>query len=152
MTDDVHYMQLALEEAKRSARRGEVPVGAVIVNAAGEVIAKSGNAPIGISDPTAHAEILALREAAHKTGNYRLGGHRLYVTLEPCTMCAGAISHARIDKVVFGAEDQKGGAVINGVRFFEQSSCHHKPEVASGILAEEASDLLKSFFRSRRKK
>jgi len=145
-------MQLALEEAKRSARRGEVPVGAVIVNAAGEIVAKSGNAPIGISDPTAHAEILALRDAAYKTGNYRLGGHTLYVTLEPCTMCAGAISHARIDRIVFGAEDQKSGAVKNGVRFFDQSSCHHKPVVTSGVLAEDCSSLLKSFFQERRKK
>ncbi len=152
MTDNVHYMQLALEEAKRSARRGEVPVGAVIVNAAGEIVAKSGNAPIGISDPTAHAEILALRDAAYKTGNYRLGGHTLYVTLEPCTMCAGAISHARIDRIVFGAEDQKSGAVKNGVRFFDQSSCHHKPVVTSGVLAEDCSSLLKSFFQERRKK
>ena len=152
MTDDVYYMQLALEEAKRSARRGEVPVGAVIVNASGEIIAKSGNAPIGISDPTAHAEILALREAAYKTGNYRLGGHTLYVTLEPCTMCAGAISHARIDRLVYGAEDIKGGGVKNGVRFFDQPSCHHKPDVTTGVMTEDASALLKAFFRARRKK
>ena len=152
MTDDVYYMQLALEEAKRSARRGEVPVGAVIVNASGEIVAKSGNAPIGISDPTAHAEILALREAAYKTGNYRLGGHTLYVTLEPCTMCAGAISHARIDRLVYGAEDIKGGGVKNGVRFFDQPSCHHKPDVTTGVMTEDASALLKAFFRARRKK
>ena len=149
---DEHYMRLAIEEAKSAARRGEVPVGAVLVNAEGEVVSKTGNAPISICDPTAHAEVLALRDGAHRTGNYRLGGMRLYVTLEPCTMCAGAISNARIAHLIYGASDVKGGAVENGVRFFAQPSGLHRPEVKTGILAEEASDLLKSFFRARRKK
>ena len=135
--DDTHYMQLALAEAKAAAERGEVPVGAVLVNAAGEVVARTGNAPIGICDPTAHAEILALRDGAYKTGNYRLGGMTLYVTLEPCTMCAGAISNARIARVIYGASDPKGGAVESGVAFFEQASCHHKPDVIGGVMAEE---------------
>ncbi len=150
--DDMHYMRLALAEAKAAAERGEVPVGAVLVNAAGEVVARTGNAPISICDPTAHAEVLALRDGAYKTGNYRLGGMSLYVTLEPCTMCAGAISNARIARVVYAAPDPKGGAVESGVRFFEQPSCHHRPEVLGGVLAEESSRMLKDFFRERRRK
>lgn len=150
--DDEHYMRLAIEEAKSAARRGEVPVGALLVNEAGEVISKTGNAPIAICDPTAHAEVLALRDGAYKSGNYRLGGMSLYVTLEPCTMCAGAISNARIERVVYGASDPKGGAVAHGVRFFDQPTCHHRPKVKGGILADEASALLKSFFRERRRK
>lgn len=152
MKDDVHYMRLALAEAKGAARRGEVPVGAVLVNAAGELIARTGNAPIAICDPTAHAEILALRDGSHQTGNYRLGGCSLYVTLEPCTMCAGAISNARISRIIYGASDPKGGAVEHGVRFFEQPTCHHRPEVQAGVLAEDCADLLKTFFRERRRK
>ena len=149
--NDEHYMRLAIEEAKSAARRGEVPVGAVIVNAQGDVIAKAGNAPISICDPTAHAEILALRDAAYSLRNYRLGGLSLYVTLEPCTMCASAISNARISKVVYGASDVKGGAIENGVKFFQQSTCHHRPEAKGGVLANECSVLLKDFFRARRK-
>ena len=110
------------------------------------------NGPIGSHDPTAHAEIVALREAARKLGNYRLTDLTLVVTLEPCAMCAGAISHARIGRVVFGAEDPKGGAVIHGPRFFEQPTCHWRPSVTGGVLAEESSVLLKDFFRARRKK
>lgn len=150
--NDVSYMRLAIEEAKSAARRGEVPVGAVLVNAAGEVIARTGNAPISICDPTAHAEILALRDGAYASENYRLGEMSLYVTLEPCTMCAGAISNARIARVIYGASDAKGGAVENGVKFFEQATCHHRPEVTGGVLAEECSDLLKAFFKERRRK
>lgn len=150
--NDEHYMRLAIEEAKSAARRGEVPVGAVLVNAAGEVVSKTGNAPISICDPTAHAEILALRDGAYSAKNYRLGGMSLYVTLEPCTMCAGAISNARIARVIYGASDPKGGAVEHGVRFFEQPTCHHRPDVTSGILADECSALLKAFFRARRRK
>ena len=150
MTDE-DYKQLALDEAYAAARRGEVPVGAVLVGADGAVMAATGNAPIGICDPTAHAEVLALRDGAHKTGNYRLGGTTLYVTLEPCTMCAGAISNARIARVVYGASDPKSGAVESGVRFFDSSSCHHKPEVLGGVLADESSAALKAFFRARRK-
>lgn len=150
--NDEHYMRLAIQEAKGAARRGEVPVGAVLVNADGTVAAKTGNAPISICDPTAHAEILALREGAYKSENYRLGGMSLYVTLEPCTMCAGAISNARIARVIYGASDPKGGAMENGVKFFDQHTCHHRPEVTGGVLASESSDILKAFFRERRRK
>jgi len=150
--NDEHYMRLAIEEAKSAARRGEVPVGAVLVNAAGALVSKTGNAPISICDPTAHAEILALRDGAYAIENYRLTGMSLYVTLEPCTMCAGAISNARIDRVIYGASDPKGGAVENGVRFFDQPTCHHRPSVEGGVLAEECADLLKAFFRARRRK
>jgi len=152
MTDE-DYMRLALEEAQASSLRGEVPVGAVLVNPdTHEIVAKSGNAPISESDPTAHAEILALRKAAQISGNYRLSGLTLYVTLEPCTMCAGAISQARIGRVVYGAVDVKGGAVESGVCFFDQPTCHHRPETRAGVLGEECAEILKSFFRSRRKK
>ena len=150
--NDVSYMRLAIEEAKSAARRGEVPVGAVLVNAEGDVIARTGNAPISICDPTAHAEILALRDGAYASDNYRLGGMSLYVTLEPCTMCAGAISNARISRVIYGAPDVKGGAVENGVKFFDQPTCHHRPEVTGGVLASECAKLLKAFFIERRRK
>lgn len=150
--NDEPYMRLAIQEAKSAARRGEVPVGAVLVNADGEVVAKAGNAPISICDPTAHAEVLALRDAAYESDNYRLGGLTLYVTLEPCTMCAGAISNARIARLVYGAPDVKGGAVENGVRFFKQPTCHHRPEVTGGVLAEDCGELLTNFFRARRQK
>ncbi len=113
-------------------------------------VARAANAPIGSHDPTAHAEILALRTAGAAIGNYRLTGLTLVVTLEPCAMCAGAISHARIGRLVFGAEDPKGGAVVNGARFFEQPTCHSRPAVTSGVLADESSALLKGFFRERR--
>ncbi|HLZ75352.1 tRNA adenosine(34) deaminase TadA [Phenylobacterium sp.] len=144
-------MRIALDAAQAAAERGETPVGAVIVDeASGEVIAIAANGPIAAHDPTAHAEILAIREAARKLGNYRLPGLTLVVTLEPCAMCAGAISHARIGRVVFGAEDAKGGAVVNGPRFFEQPTCHSRPSVTGGVLAEESSAMLKAFFRARR--
>jgi len=149
--NDEHYMREAIAQAQAASARGEVPVGAVIVNGDGEIIARTGNAPIGIVDPTAHAEILAIRDAAYSTDNYRLGGTTLYVTLEPCTMCAGAISNARIGRVVYGAADVKGGAVENGVKFFEQATCHHKPEATGGVLADECAGLLKAFFKTRRK-
>ncbi len=145
-------MRIALEAAQAAAAAGETPVGAVIVDpASGEVVATGANQPIGSHDPTAHAEIVAIRAAAVKLGNYRLTDLTLYVTLEPCAMCAGAISHARIGRVVFGAEDPKGGAVVNGPRFFEQPTCHWRPQVEGGVLAQEAGDLLRSFFRARRK-
>ncbi len=148
---DAANMRIALEEAQAAALRGEVPVGAVVFDpATGEVIAKAANAPISLRDPTAHAEILALRRAAERVGNYRLTGLALAVTLEPCAMCAGAISHARIARLVFGAEDAKGGAVVNGGRFFEQPTCHWRPDVVGGVLGAEAAALLKDFFRSRR--
>ena len=148
---DLRTMRIALSAAQAAAEAGETPVGAVIVDeASGEVIAVAGNGPIGAHDPTAHAEIVAIREAARKLGNYRLTGLTLVVTLEPCAMCAGAISHARLGRLVFGAEDPKGGAVVNGPRFFEQPTCHSRPTVTGGVLAEESSALLKGFFQARR--
>lgn len=150
---DKAYMRQALVEAQAASARGEVPVGAVLVDpVTNSIVARTGNAPIGICDPTAHAEILALRDGAYKTGNYRLSGLTLYVTLEPCAMCAGAISNARIGRVVYGASDPKGGAVESGVRFFDSPSCHHRPQVTRGVLADEASAMLKAFFKARRKK
>jgi len=145
-------MRIALEEAQAAATAGEVPVGAAVVDpATGEVIARAGNAPVGLADPTAHAEIRALRAAAGALGNYRLTGLTLVVTLEPCAMCAGAISLARIGRLVFGAADPKGGAVIHGPRFFDQPTCHWRPEVTGGYLAEECGATLREFFAERRK-
>lgn len=144
-------MQLALEAARDAAARGETPVGAVLFDPAlGQVVAVAGNGPIGAHDPTAHAEILALRAGGEKRGNYRLTGLTLVVTLEPCAMCAGAISMARIERLVFGADDPKGGAVVHGPRFFEQPTCHSRPSVEGGLMAQESSDLLRGFFRARR--
>ncbi len=151
MTDE-DYMREAIAQAQAASLRGEVPVGAILVDPETKtIVARTGNAPIEICDPTAHAEILALRDAAYQRGNYRLSGLTLYVTLEPCAMCAGAISHARIGRLVFGAWDHKGGAVENGVQFFDHLSCHHKPVVTSGVLAKECGALLKAFFKARRK-
>ena len=145
-------MRRALALAQAAARRGEAPIGAVVVDPASNiVVAEGANHPICAHDPTAHAEIVALREAARKLGNYRLTDLTLVVTLEPCAMCAGAISHARIGRLVFGATDAKGGAVVSGPRFFDQATCHWRPEIVGGVLAEEAALLLKSFFRARRK-
>jgi tRNA(adenine34) deaminase len=150
---DLRYMRIALEQAQAAAERGETPVGAVVVDpASGAVLATGANGPIGAHDPTAHAEIVALRAAARKLGNYRLAGLTLFVTLEPCAMCAGAVSHARIGRLVFGAADPKGGAVLHGPRFFEQPTCHWRPEVTGGVLAAEAGALLRGFFRARRTK
>ncbi len=146
-------MRIALDAAQAAAARGETPVGAVIVDSTtGEVIATGSNSPISAHDPTAHAEIVALRAAAQIRGNYRLTGLTLVVTLEPCAMCAGAISHARIGRLVFGAADEKGGAVIHGPRFFDQPTCHWRPDVTGGVMAEESSALLKDFFKARRRK
>ncbi len=142
-------MQRALLEAKAAAACGEVPVGAVVVKD-GEVIAASGNAPRERRDPTAHAEILAIRAACGILDDERLSGCDLYVTLEPCAMCAAAISFARIRRLYFGASDPKGGAVENGPRFFSQPTCHHAPEVYGGIRESEAAELLKAFFAERR--
>jgi tRNA(Arg) A34 adenosine deaminase TadA len=144
-------MRIALDAAQAAAAAGETPVGAVILDpATDEVIAVAGNGPIAAHDPTAHAEILAIREAARKLGNYRLTGLTLVVTLEPCAMCAGAISHARIGRVVYGASDPKGGAIAHGPRFFDQPTCHWRPKVEAGLLADESSALLKAFFKARR--
>lgn len=147
---DEEMMRRALEEARRAALAGEAPVGAVVVGADGAVLAAAGNAPVAGGDPTAHAEILAMREACRKIGNYRLPGATLYVTLEPCAMCAGAISHARIARLVVGADDVKGGAVFHGPQFFQQPTCHWRPRIERGPYAEESAALLRSFFRARR--
>ncbi len=144
-------MARALELARAAADAGEAPIGAVIIDpATGEIIAEAANAPIARHDPTAHAEILALRAAAEKLGNYRLTGLTLYVTLEPCAMCAGAISHARIGRVVYGATDAKGGAVESGARFFEQPTCHWRPEARGGVMGDECAAVLRDFFKARR--
>ena len=151
--DDIAMMRRALALAQAAAQAGETPVGCVIVDpASGAVVGQGTNQPIGTHDPTAHAEIVALRAAARALGNYRLTGLTLYVTLEPCTMCAGAISHARIGRVVWGADDAKGGGVVNGARFFDQPTCHWRPEILGGVLADDAASLLKEFFRARRSK
>src|SRR5215468_6557206 len=140
-------MRIALEAAQAAAAAGETPVGAVVIDpASGEVVAVGANQPIGTHDPTAHAEIAALRAAAAKLGNYRLTGLTLFVTLEPCAMCAGAISHARIGRLVYGADDPKGGAVAHGPQFFDQPTCHWRPSVESGLMGEESSAMLKAFF------
>lgn len=143
-------MAMALAEAEAAAQADEVPVGAVIVAADGSVLARTGNAMRRTNDPTAHAEILALRAACAMLGTDRLPDCDLYVTLEPCTMCAGAISHARIRRLYYGASDRKAGAVDNGVAFFDQPTCHHKPEVYGGIQEKAAACLLKDFFALRR--
>ena len=144
-------MALALAEAERAALRGEVPVGAVVVDAAsGAVLAQAGNSGEALADPTAHAEMLALRAAAAARGVPRLDDCDLYVTLEPCAMCAAAISLARIRRLYFAAYDPKGGAVEHGPRFFQQPTCHHRPEVYGGIDERRAGALLKRFFRERR--
>ena len=150
MDDDLKFMNRALDEARAAGRAGEAPIGAVLVDKDGQILAAAGNAPISTNDPTAHAEIRALRAAAEKVGNYRLPETTLYVTLEPCAMCAGAISHARISRLVIGAVDAKGGAVFHGPKFFEQPTCHWRPAVVEGPLAQESSTLLKDFFRARR--
>ena len=143
-------MELALKEAEAAAGRGEVPVGAVIVSAKGKLLAQTGNRIVELKDPTAHAEILAIRTAAERLGSERLIDCDLYVTLEPCAMCAGAISFARIRRLYYGAEDAKGGAVDNGPRFFSQPTCHHAPDVYGGLSEAPASQLLRQFFATRR--
>ena len=143
-------MRLALAAARAGESAGEVPIGAVVVKD-GAVIASAYNAPRGMHDPTAHAEILAIRAAAARIGNERLEGCELWVSLEPCAMCAGAIAHARIARLYYAAADPKGGAVEHGARVFDHPQCLHRPEIYSGIGAEEAGGLLKDFFQSRRK-
>lgn len=144
------HMELALAEARLAAERDEVPVGAVIVSPDGVVVARAGNRTRELSDPTAHAEILAIREACAAIGSQRLVGHDLYVTLEPCPMCAGAISFARLRRLVWGASDPKMGGVEHGARVFAQTTCHHRPELESGVAAESSAQLLRSFFAARR--
>jgi tRNA(adenine34) deaminase len=149
--DDAQAIALALEEAKSAALRGEVPVGAVLLSADGALLARDGNRILELKDPTAHAEMLVMRAGAKALGNERLLGATLYVSLEPCAMCAGAIAMARVGRVVFAACDPKGGAVLHGPRFFEQPTCHHRPVVEqSDPHATEAGEILKEFFRARR--
>ena len=143
------FMDLAMEEARAAGQRGEVPIGCVVVQG-GAIVARGGNRTVADRDPTAHAEIIAIRAAAAALGSERLTDCDLYVTLEPCAMCAGAISFARIRRLYYGAPDPKGGAVDNGVEFFASSSCHHRPEVYGGLAEAEASELLKNFFQAKR--
>lgn len=146
---DAAYLELALAEARDAGKRNEVPVGAVLVSKDGEVLARAGNRILERKDPTAHAEMLAISEGARVVGNERLIGTSLYVTLEPCAMCAGAISLARVARLVYGAADPKGGAVEHGPRFFEQPTCHHRPNVTR-LGGVEEGRLLKAFFAARR--
>src|ERR1700733_8615394 len=143
------FMEVALEEARAAGRSGEVPVGCVVVHA-GAVVARAGNRMLADRDPTAHAEIVGIRAAAAALGSERLTECDLYVTLEPCAMCAAAVSFARIRRLYYGAPDPKGGAVDNGVKFFASPSCHHRPEVYGGLAEKETSELLKDFFQARR--
>lgn len=143
-------MRAALREAERAAALGEVPVGAVVVGPAGEILSRAHNRPLTGNDPTAHAEILALRKAAKKIGNYRLAGCRLVATIEPCPMCAGAAVHARVSEILYGADDPKAGGVRSLYRIASDPRLNHRIAVLSGILAEECAALLKEFFRSRR--
>jgi tRNA(Arg) A34 adenosine deaminase TadA len=149
MTDDEN-MAVALAEAEAAGARGEVPVGAVVVSGEGKVLARDGNRIVERHDPTAHAEILVMRAAAAALSNERLTGASLFVTLEPCAMCAGAASFARVARVVFAADDPKGGAVLHGPLFFAQPTCHHRPKVVRAGDANAASALLKDFFKARR--
>ncbi|MDP2084571.1 MAG: nucleoside deaminase [Gemmobacter sp.] len=144
------YMDLALEEARAAATRGEVPVGAVVVAPGGAVVARAGNRTRELSDPSAHAEMLALRAACAQAGSERLPGHDLYVTLEPCPMCAAAIGFARIARLYYGAADPKSGGVGQGPRIFTHAQCHHVPEVYDGIGADPSAALLRDFFAARR--
>lgn len=146
------YMEAALEQARLAGVRDEVPIGAVIVDPeAGEILSANGNRTIELHDPSAHAEMLCIRDVCTQKGVQRIPGLDLYVTLEPCTMCTAAISFARIRRLVIGALDEKGGGVISGVRFFESRTCHHKPAVVDGILADECGQILKDFFKAKRK-
>ena len=148
----MNFMELALAEAEKAAGRGEVPVGAVLVDSEGAVLAADGNRTIELHDPSAHAEILVMRQAGAKTGNYRLTGTTLYVTLEPCVMCAGAMVHARVDRLIFGAFDPKGGAVVSCYQVGQDRKLNHSFSVQSGVMAEECASLLRRFFQQRRKR
>jgi len=147
---DAAWMQQALAQAQIAAERDEVPVGAVLVDAAGELIAAGHNQPISACDPSAHAEIVVLRAAAQKLGNYRLPDTTLYVTLEPCTMCVGALVHARVGRLVYGAAEPKTGAIESAQRLFETGKFNHQPELEAGVLANECSVLLSQFFAKKR--
>jgi tRNA(adenine34) deaminase len=149
MEADLQFMQAALDEARAAAEAGEVPIGAALVHD-GKILARSGNRTIRDTDPTAHAEIIVLREAARLTGNYRLAGSTLYVTIEPCSMCAGAIIQARVPRLVYGADDPKGGAVRSCFEVLSHPRLNHQVEVTPGVLAAEAAAILQSFFAARR--
>jgi len=148
--DDVYFMKIALEEARLAALAGEVPVGAVLVDADERVLAHAGNAPIRLQDPTAHAEIIAIREAARTCDNYRLTGTSLYVTIEPCIMCAGAIVLARIRRLVYGAPDPKSGACGSLYDIVRDARLNHRVELTCGVLEEECREMIRSFFAARR--
>jgi tRNA(adenine34) deaminase len=148
---DEDYMAMALVEARRVSVKGEVPVGAVVVDPRGRVVGRSGNLPIELKDPSGHAEMLAMRQAAAALGNYRLTGCTVYVTLEPCPMCAGAMVHARIGRVVYGADDPKGGGLVSRYRIGSDGLLNHNLQIDGGVLAGEAKALLQNFFRERRK-
>lgn len=150
MESDSYYMGLALEQAKEGLAAGEVPVGAVLVDEVGEVLARAFNCPIGLNDPTAHAEVLVLREGARLRGNYRLPGVSLYVTMEPCIMCLGAMLHARVRRLVFGAPDEKGGACVSLYRLPEDARLNHRLEVTGGVREAECRELVQEFFKTRR--
>ncbi len=150
MIDQFPHMHTALEEAKKAATLGEVPIGAVVVGPEGGVLAAAGNRIIGPKDPTGHAELIAIRQAAQTLGSERLTGCSLFVTLEPCAMCAQAIAFARIGRLYYGAEDPKGGGITVGARIFSQPTTHHKPEIYGGILENQSAQLLRDFFSARR--
>jgi tRNA(adenine34) deaminase len=149
MDQDEEFMRLALAEAEKALLAGEVPVGAVMVRG-GALIASAHNGPVGLKDPSAHAEILALRRAAAAEGNYRLAGTTLYVTIEPCLMCAGALVHARVSRLVFGATDPKGGAVVSLYGVLQDTRLNHRVDVTGGVLREACSEILSRFFREKR--
>ncbi len=144
------FMRIAFEEANAAGERNEVPVGAVLVSNSGEILARTGNRTEELNDPTAHAEMLVIREAAKEINQTRLIDCDLYVTLEPCAMCAAAISFARLRRITFAAYDPKGGAIDHGPRFFTQPTCHHRPEVVGGVEEQRAGEILKKFFNSKR--
>jgi tRNA(adenine34) deaminase len=150
-SDDIRFMELALQEARKAGDLGEVPVGAVIVDGQGTILARAGNRSITESDPSGHAEMLAMRSAGIRLGNYRLLNTTLYVTIEPCIMCAGAMIHARISRLIFGALDPKTGAVTSQYRIGGDHKLNHQLEVSGGVLADECAELLSAFFREKRK-
>ncbi|MGQ0526811.1 MAG: nucleoside deaminase [Alphaproteobacteria bacterium] len=153
MESDIIYMRLALEEAKAAAARDEVPIGAVLVDIrTGTVAARAGNRTIELRDPSGHAEVLVIRDVCGQAGAQRIPEYDLFVTLEPCAMCAAVISFARVRRLVFGAGDPKGGGVVHGGKFYEQPTCHHRPEVTEPVMVEECGDVLKSYFKGKRVK